>query len=272
MAPTKGRASDIADPEQPALETSRDIFFRGGFEVLQPSRSGHRSGSDALLLAASLPDNASGHLVDLGSGAGVAGLAAAVANPLLDVTLVELDPLMAGLATESLALPANRMLHGRIKVLQADVTLSGEKREAAGLANNRFDHVIMNPPYNHVGQRVSPDQLRSLAHSMGEGGLDPWLRTAAAILKPGGMIHLIWRTERLGDVIAGCQGRFGGLTILPLHSRSGDTASRVIIRAIRGSKAPLAIASGIVLHDENDKATPLADAALNGKARLPFPA
>ncbi|MEZ5800023.1 MAG: methyltransferase [Nitratireductor sp.] len=172
MAPTRGKASDIADPEQPALETSRDIFFRGGFEVLQPSRSGHRSGSDALLLAASLPDNAAGHLADLGSGAGVAGLAAAVANPLLDVTLVELDPLMAGLATESLALPANRMLHGRIKVLLADVTLSGEKREAAGLANNRFDHVIMNPPYNHVGQRVSPDQLRSLAHSMGEGGLD----------------------------------------------------------------------------------------------------
>ncbi|MEZ5800024.1 MAG: hypothetical protein R3D29_05620 [Nitratireductor sp.] len=52
------------------------------------------------------------------------------------------------------------------------------------------------------------------------------------------MIHLIWRTERLGDVIAGCRGRFGGLTILPLHSRSGDTASRVTWPGTCGLKAP----------------------------------
>ena len=264
------KTADAAIPMP--METRRDVFFRGGFEVLQPLKDGHRSGSDALLLAASLPENATGSLADLGSGAGVAGLAAAVANPLLDITLVELDPQMAQLARESLALPANRMLHGRITVLQADVTLSGEKREAAGLANNFFDHVIMNPPYNHSAQRVSPDQLRSLAHSMGEGGLDPWLRTAAAILKPGGMLHLIWRTERLGDVIAGCQGRFGGLVILPLHSRAGEPAGRLIVRATRGSRAPLAIADGVVLHGEDNKAMPLADAALNGKARLPFPA
>ncbi|MEZ5871835.1 MAG: methyltransferase [Nitratireductor sp.] len=252
------------------VETRRDAFFRGRFEVLQPVRGGHRAGSDALLLAASLPEGARGHLADLGSGVGVAGIAAAVANPLIEVLLVEIDPLMKRLAVESLQLPANRMLHGRVTALQADATLSGEKRTASGLANNAFDHVIMNPPYNHSGQRISPDELRSLAHSMGEGGLDPWLRTAAAILKPGGMMHMIWRTERIGDVIAGCQGRFGGLIILPLHAREGEAASRIIIRAIRGSKAPVSIATGVVLHGDGDKPTALADAALNGNARLSF--
>ena len=54
-------------------ELSRDRFFRGGFEVLQPVNGGHRSGSDALLLAASIEERASGQLADLGAGAGVAG-------------------------------------------------------------------------------------------------------------------------------------------------------------------------------------------------------
>ncbi|MFZ1814728.1 MAG: methyltransferase [Rhizobiaceae bacterium] len=248
-----------------------DKFHRGVFSVYQLTARGHQSGSDALLLAASLPEGANGHLADLGSGAGVAGLAALSMNQGLQATLVEIDPGMADLARRTLEAPQNLAIGERARVLVADVTLSGEKREKAGLLNAHYDHVIMNPPYNHEAQRPSPDELRSLAHSMGEGGLDPWMRTAAAILKPGGMLHLVWRTERLADVLAASHGRFGGTTVLPLHSREGAAASRIIVRSVKGSRAPFSIAQGVVLHTEDGKATPLADAALNGLARLPFP-
>lgn len=264
-------ATGCHDNNRASLDAvTQDRFHRGAFEVLQPADRGHRAGSDALLLAAALPGNVAGRLADLGSGAGVAALAALVANPSLSALLVELDPAMADLARRTLALPANAVLAGRASVLTADVTLSGLRRERTGLETGAFDHVLMNPPYNHAGQRSSDDPMRALAHAIGAGGLEPWMRTAAAMLKPGGMMHLVYRTERLAEVIASAQGRFGGLAIVPLHARADRSASRVIIRGVRGSRAPLSIAPGVVLHEPDGSPTPAADALLNGHARLDF--
>lgn len=271
-----GRSSEYSPgtwtAEGRQFTTTRDSFFRGGFEVLQPSGTGHRAGSDALLLAAGLPEGASGRLADLGAGVGVAGLAALAANPDLTAVLVEIDAEMAALARSNLELGANAGIAERARVLEADVTLSGERRQDAGLANQSFDYVIMNPPYNHAGLRASPDELRSLAHMMGDGGLDPWLRTAAAILRPGGTLLMIWRAEKLGDVLACAQGRFGAICLLPLHSRNGAAARRIIVRAVRGSRAPLSIGEGVMLHEADGGQTELADALLNGRARFSFPA
>lgn len=269
MAGLRGGASPTTgSDDRAASDLTLDSFHRGGFVALQPSRFGHRSGSDALLLAAALPHGAKGRLADLGSGAGVAALAALSVNPGLHATLVEIDPVMAAIARKTLRLPENATICGRAEVMEADVTLTGDRRTKSGLRDNSFDHVIMNPPYNHPRQRPPDDPARALAHMMGTGGLEPWMRTASAILRPGGWLFVVYRSENLGEVIATAQGRFGGLAVLPLHARKDLAASRVIIRARRGSRAPLSIHPGIVLHDDDHRPTPLAEAALNGRLRL----
>jgi tRNA1(Val) A37 N6-methylase TrmN6 len=251
-------------------EFSIDAFHRGAFEVVQPVRSGHRAGSDALLLAAALPPGARGMLADLGAGAGVAALAALSMNDGLSATLVELDPLMADCARQTLALPANARFKGRASVIEADIRLTGSKREASGLANAAFDHVIANPPYYLPSERASPDARRALAHQMEEGGLTAWTRTAAAILKPGGVLCLMWRPQQMEELFAVLKGRFGAVAIMPLYPKAGLPAGRIVVRAVRGSRAPLALLPGIVLHAEDGQPTPLAALLLNGKARLPF--
>jgi tRNA1(Val) A37 N6-methylase TrmN6 len=251
-------------------EFSVDAFHRGAFEVVQPVKSGHRAGSDALLLAAALPAGATGRLADLGSGSGVAALAALAMNDTLDATLVELDPVMTRCARETLALPANARFQGRASVIEADIRLTGAKREANGLANAAFDFVIANPPYYSPAERASPDARRALAHRMEEGGLESWTRTAAAILKPGGMLCLVWRPQQIEEMLAALKGRFGAIAILPLYAKAGVPAGRIIVRAIRGSRAPLTLLAGVVLHDADGKASTEADRLLNGKARLPF--
>ena len=134
-------------------------------------------------------------MVDLGSGAGVAALAAVASNPDLNVTLVEKNPLMADLARKTLRLRENLRYAGRDKVLEADVTLSGAKREAAGLKETFFDYVIMNPPYNHDWPACFSRPVESSKPmSWDLFGLDAWMRTAVAILKPGG--DLAWSTGR----------------------------------------------------------------------------
>jgi tRNA1(Val) A37 N6-methylase TrmN6 len=247
-----------------------DAFHNGAFHAVQPVGTGHRAGSDALLLAAALPSNSKGLLADLGSGAGVAALAALVMNPQLEAVLAEADPLMADYARRTLELSQNQWLEGRATVIEADVTLKGRAREASGLATGAFAHVIANPPYYTPSERASPDSRRALAHQMQEGGLEAWLRTAAAILKPGGQLHLVWRPQQLAELISACHGRFGGLSILPLHSRTNEPAGRIILRATKGSRAPLSISPGIVLHGDDNKTTAFADAVLNGRLRLSF--
>lgn len=252
------------------IEVSTDSFYRGKIYAVQPVGTGHRSGSDALLIAACLPEDASGSLIDLGSGTGVAGLAALYNNPKLDALFVENNPIMVDFANRTLALLENNEFSKRAKILATDVTLSGEKRTEAGLEDNFADFVIMNPPYNREDYRPSPDKLKAAAHVMGNSELDSWVRTSAAISKPAGTVIMIYRSEKLGEIIACAQGRFGDIAIVPIHSREGEAAKRILIKMVKGSKAPIKIMPGIIMHDKEGGLTEHADALLNGQKRVDF--
>jgi tRNA1(Val) A37 N6-methylase TrmN6 len=245
-----------------------DLFFRGAFAALQPARGGHRSGSDALLLAAALPEGANGELCELGAGAGVAAFAALTANPRLNAILVEIDDGMADLARKSLELPQNRHLLGRVGVVVGDAAGDARARRKCGLGENAFDFVIANPPYRHTAQRASPHEKRRLAHHTATAGLDPWMRNAAAILRPGGTLAIIWPSERLAEALRSIESRFGGVAITPLHARAAEPAARIVVTARRGSRAPLSLRPPIVLHQPDGKPTEIAEALLNGKQRI----
>ncbi len=250
---------------------SRDGFFRGQFEALQPKKGGHRSGLDALLLAASVSDNQQGRIADFGAGAGVAGMAVAARVRDVDVDLIEIDTEMSGLASDGLLLASNSRFTNRLKVIQADVSLSGDKREISGLANASYDQVIMNPPFNDESYRPSPQPKRMDAHVMGEGGLDPWLRSAAAVLRASGKISLILRPKSLGQMLAGFQGRFGNAQIMPIHAKRGEAANRIVVVGTKGARGPLNLLPGVVMHNEDGSFTDLASQIFDGLSALPFP-
>lgn len=265
----KAYTENVPQIEPDLEDTTSDAFHDAAFKVLQP-KSGHRSGMDALLLAASVPQAAYGTLADLGSGAGVAGFAALNLNDDLNLLAVEKNKKMAGLASKSLKLEGNELLNSRSRIVVADVTANGTERLKAGLEPESVSHVIMNPPYNKITLRPSPDILKAEAYMLGEGGIDAWFRTAAAIIKPGGTLSVIYRTENLGDILACAQGRFGGLEILPVHSRSSEPAKRIIVRGTRGSRAPMSIVPGLVLHEQDGEFTSYAEKIFKGETHLDF--
>lgn len=248
-----------------------DAFHNGGFYLLQPAGAGHRAGIDAMLLAATVPEGARGVLADLGAGAGAAGLAAANRLGDLDVVLIERSAAMADCARRSLALAQNAHLAGRVRVLQADVTLHGDQRRAAGLSDQAYDFAIMNPPFNAGRDRRTPDALKAEAHVMESGDLfERWLRTAGAILRPGGQVSVIARPESVGDILAALGKRFGGAEITPVVPRPGDDAIRILVTAIKGSRARLGLRDRILIHDGpgNGFSERMRDLG-NGRAALP---
>ena len=237
-------------PEPDPADITRDRFLGGMVEACQPRARRHRSGLDAVLLAASLPQDAGGPLFDLGAGVGVAGLCAAARLPGVEVTLVERDTLAAKLARDNLALAANASFAARIRVVEADVIAPGRARAAQGLASDTANHIIINPPFYATEQhRASPHAARAGAHMLSEDGLEPWLRTASDLLVANGSLTMIFRADGLEEMLAAMRDRFGGIVVFPLFPRPGMNATRILVRGIRGSRAPMILRPGLVLHD-----------------------
>lgn len=241
---------------------SKDQFIGGRAYVLQPRSDGHRSGMDAVFLAATVPSDAVGLLYDLGSGSGAAGFCAAARAEKLSVRLVERDEDMLQLAEQGRELSENAAFSERIVVVSADILMPAVDRENAGLMANSADWVIANPPFyleNKV--RSSPHQHRREAHVLEEGDLETWFRLAAMLLKPGGHIALIHTAEALSEVLELCNGRFGGLVVRPIHPRARKNANRVVICGQKGSRGALKLLQGFVVHDDEGN-TPEAAAIL----------
>ena len=164
-------------------------------------------------------------------------------------------------------LSENARFAGRVSVLEADVTLTGKDRNEAGLLDDSFHHVIMNPPFNDASDRLTPDALKAEAHAMTDGLFERWIRTAGAIMIPGGQLSLIARPQSIGEIIAACGRRFGGIEITPIHPREGENAVRILVTAIKGSRARLALRAPLTMHGEGThKFSDFVDDMNNGRA------
>jgi tRNA1(Val) A37 N6-methylase TrmN6 len=246
-------------------ECTEDAFLGGQLRLRQP-RSGHRAGHDAILLAAATPARSGNRVVDFGAGVGAAGLAVARRVAGIELVLVEIDAALAGLARGNAS--ANAIF---AETIVLDVSAGAEAFAASGLAPDSVDVVLMNPPFNDPARhRASPDKARELAHVATEVTLENWIHAARRILKSGGVLSLIWRADGLAEVLAALDRGFGSLVILPVHGEPTAPAIRVIVRAIKGGKAPTRLSAALMLNDEQGAPDKKAQDILAGKGVLPL--
>jgi tRNA1(Val) A37 N6-methylase TrmN6 len=229
-------------PMTDADTTTLDAFLGGQLLVRQPKR-GHRAGHDAILLAAATPARSGDRVVEFGAGVGVAGLALARRVGNVDLVLVEIDPALAALAAD------NAIANGlQACVTVLDVAAPAAVFAAAGLPPDSVDAVLMNPPFNDADRHpASPVAERDLAHRARPTTLEAWVHAARRILRPGGVLTLIWRADDLAAVLAVMSKGMGSLRLLPLHGVADAPAIRVLVIAIKGGRAPIALCRGFVL-------------------------
>ena len=129
----------------------------------------------------------------------------------------------------------------------------------------------MNPPFNRRRRKnrrrivaaVSRMPRRSIRSASGS-------RTAARLLRPSGVLTLIWRADGLDAMLAALAADFGAVTLLPVHPQPGAAAIRVLARAVKASRAPLALLPGFVLTDAAGEPSAEAEAVLREGAVLPL--
>jgi len=247
-------------------DLTEDLVLGGRLRLKQPRR-GHRVGHDAILLAASIAAQASEHAVELGAGVGGAGLALAHRIAGLRVTLVDIDPALAALATSNAQ--ANG-LGDRVSTAVLDVTAPPRAFAAAGLPPGSAQHVLMNPPFNDDAVLpASPHAGRARAHAADAGLLPAWVAAANRLLAGNGDLTMIWRADGLTQVLNALRG-FGGIAMRPVHPRADAAAVRILLRAVKGSRAPMRLLPGLVLNDAQGRPSPAAEAILRDALALPL--
>ena len=255
---------DIGRLADDAGETTVDYFLGDRLTVRQPVK-GYRAGIDAVLLAATARSGES-PILDLGAGVGTVGLCAAVRCPDVNVTLLERTSALADLARANIA--AND-LASRVAIVEAEIGEALPPDAARALPASTFAHVLANPPFHDEGAGTSSLwPLKAVAHAMTSDALESWARFMARMAMPGGRATIIHKAEALPRILSAFENRFGALTILPIHPRAEAPAIRVIVDGVKGSRAPLVLKPGLILHGPGNAFLPEIDAILRQGAAL----
>ncbi|GAB3125356.1 tRNA1(Val) (adenine(37)-N6)-methyltransferase [Novispirillum itersonii] len=249
----------MADPVDDSAVTPCTLLD-GRVQLVQPV-DGYRVAIDPVLLAACVPALAQGRVLDVGVGTGAALGCVLARCPEIRGTGLEIYPPHAALARRMLALNS---WTERAGVVEGDVTA-----RPAPVPGSAFDWVITNPPYHGPGT-VPSDAGRAGAH-MEAVPLAQWLAFCVRCLAPQGQVAVVHRADRTGDILAAlsAEGKVGALTVIPLWPKPGVAAKRVLITGRKGSRAPLTLHPGVVLHHPDGSFTAEAEQILRGGGGVP---
>lgn len=222
--------------------------------LLQPE-NGFRTSLDSVFLGASCPASGKGErILDMGTGVGGAAFCLLWRVPGIHVTGVDIQQSHIDMARSNIVLNTQE---GHADFVCADIRNYAD--------NDRFDHVICNPPYLEAGS-YTPSSSEERAIALGHHGSDldvsDWIDAGFKNLKSGGSLSMIHRADMVDKIIQGMGRRFGAIEIIPLYPKLGQEAKRVIVRAIKDRKTPARIRAGIILHEEDGAYTEQADAVL----------
>jgi len=254
-----------AAPIPPSL--TEDGFLGGRLRILQPEK-GFRAGIDSVFLAAAIPCQPGDSVFEAGIGPGVAALCLLARNPEVQVTGIEVATRYAMICEEN---ARRNGMQDRLRVIHADVREALRRDQIGMPAPGSFAHAMCNPPFfDETRSTASPNLLKSQAHAFGPDDLELWAKLLHAMLVPRGTVTVVHRSETLAQLLAAMDNRFGDIRLAPLFPRRGAAASRILVQGTKGSKAPLQILPGLILHGEGNDFTPEADAVLRNGAGFPL--
>jgi len=232
-------------------------LLNGRVRYSQP-KDGFRSGIEPVLLAAAVPARPGERVLEAGTGAGAALLCLAARVADVQGVGVERDACLVTLAEQ------NAVANGwpGLRFIAADM---------ASLPDlGAFDHACANPPY-HADGTASPDASRQAAKRASAELLSVWTAAMAKPLRPRGTLSVVLPAALLPLAIsalidAGCQPA----AMLPLWPKAGRAAKLLLLRGVKGGRMPFRVAAGIVLHADDGRFTPEADAVLRRGSQLDY--
>ena len=230
-----------------------DQLWPGGFRFLFDDAL-FQPGTDSFLLGAFPRLKRSETVCDLGGGTGLLGLLLLAREPSLHVTEVELQSQACALCRRSAALNG---LEDSLQCIEADL------RHLPMLRPGSFDLVVANPPYFAAGSGAQAESAaRRAARSEVTCTLEDILTAAARLLRWGGRLALVFRTERMAELMAAA--RRHGLEpkrLCIVQNTISSTPSLFLLECRRGGHTGLQVEPPLLLQGPDGKPTAALDAA-----------
>lgn len=233
---------------------TEDYFLGGRVKLAQPV-SGFRAAIDSVLLAAAVLAKPGDSVLELGTGPGAAILCLAARVPGLQLSGIERDSAAAALCRY------NAQLNG------CDLTvyeiLVGEDSQL-----KEFDHVFANPPFHDAQSHGAGPKA---SHMPDNDNIANWIAYADRHLKSHGSLTLIHRADAMPRLLSALQDcQFGAIKVLPVQSRGGQAAKRILLKAVKHRRTPFELLSPFIVHEEHGDYTPRCHAILREGAALDF--
>lgn len=241
------------------MELTEDRFLQGDLRLRQ-YRRGYRFSVDAAILGHYAAERIrAGRVLDLGTGCGIIPLILAHANPRLLIWGVEIQPELARLAQENVAL--NQMAD-RIRILEGD--LRGLRPADLG---GPMQWVLSNPPYRRIDSgRINPHPQRAAARHEIHCDLADLIRAGRRFLEKSGRMVVIHLAERLAELLREMSGQqMEPKYLQTIHSVAGAEAKLVLAEAVRGARPGMKIGPGLAIYGADGGYTPELAAMMAGK-------
>lgn len=208
-----------------------DLQYKG-LKIIQ-NNDGFCFGIDSVILsdfAKNIKENSD--VVDLGTGTGILGLLLCGKTKLRTITGIEIQEDVAKMAERSIKL---NELENRFKIF--NVNINNVFKENL-LEKNKFDVVIMNPPYKELGSGITNENKSKLiARHEITATLEDFVKTAAALLKDKGELYIVHKPERTVDIITKLrENKLEPKELKVVYSRKDTDASLILIKAVKGRK------------------------------------
>ena len=217
---------------------AQDYLWPGG-PVYYYGDGVFRPSTDSFLLGGFAPVRRFDRVCDLGAGMGLLGLLVWAREPSVSVTAVELSPMGCDMC--------RRM--GSDNGMDMTV-VAADFRNRAALPMGKHDLVVCNPPYfslpSGAAAKVRPGEARSEVTAT----LEDVLSAAAWLLPTGGRLAMVYRPERLTDLL--CAARCHGLEpkrLRLVHHDARSAPSMVLLECRRGGRPGLTVEPPLLLLD-----------------------
>ncbi len=201
-------------------------------------------GTDAYLLSAFLPSRISRVGVELGCGSGVISLLALSRKKARHVYGIEVQEAIADIAKR------NALMNG---FSEKFTVISNDLRELnTSDTDGEVDFVFSNPPYMKADSgKLNQNEHKNVSRHEIFGNIGDFCACAKKILKHGGDFYVVYRPDRLADLIYALKcNSLEPKRILFIHANSHTPPSLLLVSAKKGGKSGMVIDAPIYIYKD----------------------
>ncbi len=213
-------------------------------------KDGLRFGTDALLLASFVREQKHARAADLGCGTGIISLLLLARDKCKSIHAIDVQRDFCTLANRNAELNG---LESRMFAKCADV-----RELNASMLGGELDYIVCNPPYMlSTSGKANLSDAKNIARHEVFGGISDFAETAAKILKFGGLFYLVYRPDRMCDLISALrENSLEPKRITMVYPDTESIPSMMLVEAKLGGAPGCTLTRPLIVYREGKRITP----------------